>query len=192
MGTKVTVCRYCKEEIKKGAKTCPHCGKNQGMSCGGTIIASIVIIALMVFALRACNSAKDGYDNASENASISSEAEEIGEDEYKSLCRSASYEDIARDKNALNGEKLTFTGEIIQVVDDTYRINITKTDYGYSDTIIFEIDSDRLKENILEGDIVTIWGESKGFVSYESIMGENITVPDIRAIYILNSGQAEE
>lgn len=189
MKEKTKLCKYCKEEIKKSATICPHCNKKQGLTGGETLVYTIIIIAVMIFGLKACTEIQSGYDKASENAEISSQAEKMSESEYKESCTAVSFEDIARDKNALEGDDVTFTGEIIQVMDDTYRINVTKTDYGYTDTIIFEIDSDDLEENILEGDIVTIWGTSKGFVSYESVLGEEITVPNIRAIYIVNDGQ---
>lgn len=186
---KTKLCRYCKEEIHHKATVCNHCEKKQGMTCGETLVATVIIVFVMVFGLRACGGISKGYNEASKNAAVSSEASEMGEVEYKSACISVSYEEFARDKNALEGQKLTFTGEVIQVLDDTYRINITKDDFGYSDTIIFEIDSDKLSEKILEGDVVTIWGESRGFISYESTFNEIITVPHIRAVYIENNVQ---
>lgn len=192
MSKRPTLCKYCKEEIKKGAKICPHCGKKQGMTGAETLVATIIIIPVMIFGLKACTSIRNGYDEASENAAVSSEADNYSEDEYKKLCRAVTFEELARDKDALKGEKITVTGEIIQVYDDTYRLNITKDDYGYEDAIVFELDSDSLSENILEDDIVTIWGESKGFMTYESVIGQEITVPDIRAVYIDNKGKAEE
>ena len=183
------LCKYCKEEIHHKATVCNHCGRKQGMTCGETFVATVIIIFVMVFGLKACGGISKGYNEASKNAAVSSAASEMGESEYKSVCKSVSYEEIARDKNALEGQMLTFTGEILQVQGDTYRIDISKDDYA---AIIFEIDSDKLSENILDGDIVTIWGESRGFISYESTWSGIITVPNIRAVYIDNKGQAEE
>lgn len=102
-------------------------------------------------------------------------------DTYKSACKPCEFEEIARDSEALVGQRVTFTGEIIQVLDGEYRMNVTQNDYGfYEDTIyfIYDIgDGDRL----LEGDIVTIWGNSLGFVSYTALLGQEVTLPAIEA-----------
>lgn len=100
---------------------------------------------------------------------------------YKDACKAADYEEIARDSNALKGRRFTFTGQIIQVMDGEYRMNVTKSDYGfYDDTIVFTYDvgdGDRL----LEDDIVTIWGNSLGLVSYTTVLGQEVTIPAIEA-----------
>ena len=103
------------------------------------------------------------------------------------------YEDIARDKNALEGQKVTFTGEIIQASSGVYRMDVTKDEYGfYSDTILFTIDESSLSQNILEDDIVTIWGESQGMYTYEAVLGNEVTVPRIYAVYIQDFGKPKE
>lgn len=184
----VKKCRYCREEIDKRATVCPHCQKKQGTGCG-TILAALAIVAGGAFVLSRCNAIRDGYDKASEDASFSEEVSAESEEDYKASCTAITYEEIARDKEALSGSRVTFTGQVIQTADDLYRVNITKNDHGYTDTIVFDLDSDKLSENILEGDIVTIWGESKGFYSYEAVLGQKVTVPRVKAAYIRNDGQ---
>lgn len=191
MSKKTKKCKYCKQEIDSRASICPYCQKKQGLSGAETLVATVVIIIIGAFGLKACAGIRQGYENAEKNASISSEADNFSETDYKAACKAVTYEELARDKEALKGEKVTFTGEVIQVADDIYRVNITKTEHGYSDTIIFEIDNNKLTENILEGDIVTVWGESKGFYSYESVLGQEITFPDVRAVYFQNSGKQQ-
>ena len=103
---------------------------------------------------------------------------------YKSICKSVSYSDIARDSNGLKGQYFKFTGEVIQVLDGTYRMNVTVNDYGfYSDTIMFIYDTGS-GDRILEKDIVTIWGTSQGLLTYTSVLGADITVPSISARYV--------
>ena len=190
MATKTKKCKYCKEEIDRKATVCPHCQKKQGAGCLNTLVGIVLVLLIGGFLLSRCSSFQEGYKDAKENSKISSEASKYSEEDYKKACRAITYEEIARDKNALDGEKVTFTGEVVQVSDKIYRVDITKTDYGYTDTIAFDIDKDKLDKNILEGDIVTVWGESKGFYTYTSILNQEITLPLIRAIYIQNAGKA--
>lgn len=109
---------------------------------------------------------------------------EINPEEYKSECQDISYSEIARDSNGLAGQYFTFTGKIIQVMDGTYRMNVTVDEWGiYNDTILFIYDTDD-GDRILEDDIVTIWGQSLGLYTYTSVLGSEITVPAIDAKYI--------
>lgn len=126
-------------------------------------------------------------ETVSENPDyIKPKTDEEIEAEYKNSCQSLSYKDIARDKNGLEGEFVTFTGEIIQVVDDnTYRMNVTKEgEYitYYTDAILLYYDIGD-GNRILEGDIITIWGKCGGLYTYEAVLGNNITVPLIYAEY---------
>lgn len=108
----------------------------------------------------------------------------IDEENFKVNCQSVSYADIARDSQGLKGQDFTFTGEVIQVSGSTYRMNVTLDEYGiYSDTIVFNYDTGD-GDRILENDIVTIWGTSKGLLTYTSILGAEITVPEIDAQYV--------
>ncbi len=88
---------------------------------------------------------------------------------------------------------MLFHGEIIQVLDESsagyecYSIlmNITSNSDGYyiyyTDTVIVNIIKDFIDVRPLEGDIVTVWGISTGFLSYESVLGDIRTEPCIAA-----------
>lgn len=110
---------------------------------------------------------------------------ELTESEYKKQCKSIDYKKIARDVNGLEGEYFKFTGEIVQDCgDSSYRINVTKSEYGYySDTILFFFDTGS-GDRILEGDIVTIWGVSDGLYTYETVLGSEVTLPGVFAEYM--------
>ncbi len=122
---------------------------------------------------------------------------ELSQEEYKAQCKKVSFKTIARDSNGLSGEKFTFTGEVIQVMEPTlfsdvttYRVNVTKNEYGfYEDTIIVEFRMPEGADRILDGDIIKLWGESTGLYTYQSVLGANITLPSIRAKYIGIVGQ---
>ena len=64
-------------------------------------------------------------------------------------------------------------------------LTFPKESYGYSDTIY--VSYDRKSENedrILEDDIITIYGKLGGLETYTSILGADITLPQVFAEYI--------
>lgn len=110
------------------------------------------------------------------------------EQEYKAKCQALTYKDLARDRDGLKGEYVTFTGEIIQDVGDgSYRMNVTaEGTYStyYTDTIIFYYDDKGVGDRLLEDDIITIWGTSGGLYSYETVLGDTVTVPLVYVEYV--------
>lgn len=99
--------------------------------------------------------------------------ESVSEADYKTV----SYDDLSNDADALKGEKVSFTGEVVQVKDELYRIAITQTPAGgYTDAIIIHGNVDAA-----EGDIITVFGESEGFYNYKSALGADISTVKVAA-----------
>ncbi len=111
--------------------------------------------------------------------------------EFKASCSTYTFKEIARNPENFKGTNVKLTGEVIQTIYGTYstvlRVNITKegnyTTY-YSDTVYVTYYPEQGEDKILEDDIITIWGTSKGDTSYTSTMGGTITLPHIEAKYI--------
>jgi len=109
---------------------------------------------------------------------------------YKLNCIDFDYKSVAREMDGMNGNYYRCSGKVLQVIDDTsYRVDITETDeWGYSDCS--EVIVIKFKNNtgrrILEGDYITVWGQSNGLVTYETVMGSSLTVPSINAKYVRN------
>lgn len=118
-------------------------------------------------------------------------AEEI-ENEYKSACGSYSYDEIARNPGSYKGNKAVFTGEVIQVQQQSLygimcyvlRVDVTKTSYGYTDTIYVTYYADEDDARILEDDIITMYGELEGEKTYKTVLGASVTIPSFSAEYI--------
>ncbi|OQB11612.1 MAG: hypothetical protein BWY15_02439 [Firmicutes bacterium ADurb.Bin193] len=66
------------------------------------------------------------------------------------------------------------------------RIDVTQGEYDlWSDTIFVEYTRKSAEESrILENDIVTIYGTMNGLKTYQSVLGNQVTVPCIVAEYI--------
>ena len=115
-------------------------------------------------------------------------SEEEKEEAYKDECESYSYEEIARDPDDYKGDKAKFTGKVVQVMQEgntyTLRVNITKTRWGYDDTILVYYEAQKGASRILEDDIVTMYGMLGGTYTYKTVMGNSLTVPLLYAKYI--------
>lgn len=169
-------------------------GNKKGLGCGGAIV---VLILLGVFVSIIVNIGK-GAREAEESANSSSQPE-MSRSEYIDSCTEIAYEDLARNPDKYKGQAFVFTGEVIQVAEPTQgntvslRINVTEGELMWSDTIFATVDLPKSADRILEGDILTFYGDCKGMYTYESIVGKQVSVPsiDIRYFSIHQNGTSE-
>ena len=91
-----------------------------------------------------------------------------------------SYDEIARHPNDYDGELLTFSGEVAQVIegDGTTELRIA-VDGDYDDIIYGIYDNRILDSRLLENDKIQFYGESCGIISYQSTLGATISIPSI-------------
>ena len=117
---------------------------------------------------------------------------QLTETDYKAVCQEIAFEDLARNPDNYENELFVFTGEVIQVLEEdgevNLRVNVTPVYFMdeisfYQDTVFFFIHTEEGADRILEGDIVTIWGQCKGLYTYESIFGSEISLPLIMGEY---------
>ncbi|MFB8435112.1 hypothetical protein [Enterococcus durans] len=101
------------------------------------------------------------------------------------------YDTLTRTPDEHIGNKVTLSGEIIQVIegDDAsqYRMAV---DQDYDKMVLIEVPTDQLSSRILENDLITIYGVSQGTIDYESNIGGTNTVPAITVDKFEVTGQA--
>jgi len=101
-----------------------------------------------------------------------------------------SYEDLARNPDSVEGSYVAVTGQVIQVQQGsnnglTLRVSITKDSYDiWTDPVLVAYTLPAGADNILEKDIVTVYGVSAGDYTYTTVLGASMTVPSIEAAYI--------
>lgn len=125
-------------------------------------------------------------DPAAEPAPVVSDREA-----YINSCKEGNYEGIARYPEKYKGEKVYFEGYVMSVSESilgnsvTYLIQVTEGDYGIWEDIVY-VDYIRSSGDpkILEGDIVTFYGECRGDYTYITVLGNYNTVPYVKAKYI--------
>jgi uncharacterized membrane protein YcgQ (UPF0703/DUF1980 family) len=112
-------------------------------------------------------------------------------DDFIKSCQKYSYDQLARNPQDYKGKNVKLTGKVVQVSENTFgngivlRIDITKDSYGfYTDTVYCDYTYSEGESKILENDIVTFYGTSKGDTSYTSVLGHKITLPYIDIKYI--------
>lgn len=142
----------------------------------------------------ACGS-HDSEDNYIE---LGDDVYSMSEADYKGSCEAVVYNDFRNEtKYSEEHKKIQCTGEVTEIVREEssdsiyyseYRVNITKVDYGYGMTL-YEDDIYvyyMLEKNpkLLDGDIVTLYGEMTESVTYTTVNNANRTIPAMVAVYV--------
>lgn len=126
------------------------------------------------------------YEGASCQLSVTCTT--LTEDQYKAQCAPMSYEDLARNPDSVKDSYVSVRGQVIQVQQDSgdlsLRVSITEESYGWTDPVLVAYTLPAGADNILEDDIVTVYGQSVGDYTYTSVLGASVTVPAISAKYI--------
>ena len=89
-----------------------------------------------------------------------------------------SFEQLARSPDDYKEKKVKFKGKVIQVMEgdleNQLRIAVNS---NYNNVILVYYRKSIVSKRILEDDIVTLYGVSKGLYTYKSTMGGYITIP---------------
>ena len=173
------ICKHCQTEIPKKAKVCPQCRRK----VKGGKLKWILIILVLLFALIMVL--------GGESYELSEDAENMSKEDYIASCEEYTYEEIARNAESFVGKKVKFKGEIQQVVYDSedgsseYLISVTEDEFEFwTDNIYVTLVAKENDSKFLDFDIVTFYGEVSGEEEYTSILGENIVIPSVTAVYM--------
>lgn len=122
----------------------------------------------------------DSLDTDNEDEDSSSESKAFNSTDYQT---GITYDQLARTPDDFDFKKVTFNGTVGQVQNDDDVTTILLYINGDSDqTAMVDIETSDLNgSRILEDDNVTVYGKSANTTDYESVMGEQITVPYILA-----------
>lgn len=100
------------------------------------------------------------------------------EEDIQSVVDNAStytYEELSRNED-LEGCAIKCSGEVIQEGDGWYRVALGN-DYDHIAVVDYIIGEG--EDRIMEDDHITIYGVCQGLETYETILGEEVTVPEI-------------
>jgi len=112
-------------------------------------------------------------------------------EEAKQKAVDVSYESLMRHSESYTSKWVCFEGQIVQVISDIpkleLRVSTKKEDMGeywdseplYFDDVVYLYSDDYSGERLLEEDIIKFCGKSTGILTYEAILGNQMSIPGI-------------
>lgn len=185
------LCPKCRKKVKRKQwkkNICPDCGSN--LKTGGKVFriviktVSISAVSIVVLALATAiimnilmGKSSQKSSNYAESEAFDPEVVKIIADAIKENVVKVSFDDLARYPDKFIETPVHLTGKIIQKISpDQYRVNITKTEYSWTDTIYIILETG---ERLLEDDEVDFYGLANGTITYETVIGDHITIPRV-------------
>lgn len=112
----------------------------------------------------------------------------ISEAAYKASAKSIPYVQLEKDPASMAGTVVTYTGQVVQYDSATttsnLRINVTPDGFGgYNDTIWLDVDPAQTTK-VFRNTVIQFWGEVVGPYTYTSVLGGQITIPEVSAKYV--------
>lgn len=105
-------------------------------------------------------------------------ARKKAEEEARGYETGITYDQLARTPDDYVGEKVKFSGQVIQVSNSDDDVQIRLAINGdYDQVILAFYPKDLVKSKVLEDDQITVYGVSLGDYTYEAVMGNAVTVP---------------
>lgn len=132
------------------------------------------------------SSSSSTKDNSNKNT-------EFNIDSYRT---DITYDQLARTPDEFENDKLTMTGQVVQVMEDddndTSNLRVA-IDGNFDNIVVVGIKNSNLNNShILEDDLITFYGTSRNLISYDSTLSGQITVPAVRADKIDDKGKAPD
>ena len=93
------------------------------------------------------------------------------------------YREFFRYAEQYKGRPVYFKGEVIQVMDECYRVAVEETSYGWDyDSVIYTCGSSDVR--ILEDDVVQIYGFGDGIQRYRTVFNATVEIPRVKSVRI--------
>ena len=203
---KLIYCQNCGFRYAKKLKKCPQCGKK----CAQPFYHKWWFwLLLFLFLLIVYANAVGGSTHTATTKSTSSTTKPTSrpassffttpapaqepaasEEAYKENCETLAYKDVARDPNKYVGKAAVFRGNVIQVQENgayvVMRVNVIENgSVQYDSTLYVEYQrKDDNESRVLEGDTVKVYGKMNGIKTYESVFGNQVSIPHLLAEYV--------
>ncbi len=182
------VCKRCGALVRYEEKRCPYCGykmwKNRSVR---TLLIILLVIVLAIGGFYIFLNANYG-DEMAFYRTYNADADRA-ESYYKSRCHEYFYDQLLRNPEDYKGKYCRFDGVIFQVFEEgeivKCLIDVNEDEYSFDlELVCVFINKDTIKSRLLEDDEVSFYGKAQGLYRYESIVGDNKTVPFIFVQYI--------
>lgn len=109
---------------------------------------------------------------------LATEQEDAQKEDKSTYDAKTNYEELTQTPKKYEGQKITLTGEVIQTIEDDEKVQYRlAVDGDYDKMILLEIKKSEVSTPVAEEDNVTVYGTFLGMVSYNSTLGEKISIP---------------
>ena len=105
---------------------------------------------------------------------------------YKGTFITIPYKTLARDPDKYTSQLITFSGRVVQVMEDgnELTLRIATSEDEWDDIFLVGYVLPDGASRILEDDKISIWGQYLGVTSYQTVLGATVTLPSALALYI--------
>ena len=108
---------------------------------------------------------------------------------YISKCKKISYENLCRTPDKYKGEYVKYSGYVVQICSEAtssyeYSAYRVTTSGRYDNIAYIIVDNYGAESRILEDDYITFYGTYDGLFTYETVRGDELTIPKIKVAYI--------
>ena len=108
------------------------------------------------------------------------EKEERERKEKQGYNTGITYKQLARTPEKYEGEKVKFSGKVLQVSEgflgDVIRLGVNGS---YDNVLYLNVPLGITEERILEDDYITIYGVSQGIKTYTTVLGASMSIPQV-------------
>ncbi len=184
-------CVKCGMNIPYVALKCPYCrsrlSKGNGLSLLLRVLVTIVLLCIVMGVIVNTSSSHSSSSNT--ESILINKAANMTIEEYKREAISVSYDELKRNPDTYKGKYIIMQLYVVQIIGDkdwrayTYE-NSLWTKYN-TDEEFYIIDKRTTGTNVIENDVITVYGVYNGTVSVKrAITGTKEKIPAI-AVYKL-------
>ena len=106
--------------------------------------------------------------------------EEAEKKEKQGYDTGITYSQLSRTPDDYIGEKVKFSGKVLQVSEGLFSNMIRLgVDGSYDNVLYLTVPTGITEKRILEDDYITIYGVSEGITTYTTVLGASISIPEI-------------
>ncbi len=156
----------------------------EGLAAAEAEARKIEAESIAAEASAAAQASKEAEEAAAQASREAEEASRAAE-EAKGYETGITYDQLARTPDDYQGQKVKFTGTVLQVLEGSFQNEMRLATNGSYDDVVYVIyDPSIVSSRILEDDTITVYGTASGLKTYTSTLGAQITLPKINAAKI--------